>query len=63
MLTFLAPGIWQQRHWAEEVGDGVYEVRFLPPDPGVYYVFVEVESAKLPFQKSPYLVLEILFNR
>jgi YVTN family beta-propeller protein len=58
VLTFLAPGTWQQRHWAEEVGEGVYEVRFLPPDPGVYYVFVEVASAKLPFQKSPFLVLE-----
>jgi hypothetical protein len=58
VLTFLAPGTWQQRHWAEEVGEGVYEVRFQAPDPGIYYVFVEVASARLPFQKSPFLVLE-----
>ena len=25
---------------------------------GVYFVFVEVASAKMPFQKSPFLTLE-----
>jgi hypothetical protein len=58
VLTFLSPGIWQQHHQAAEVGEGVYEVRFRPPEAGVYFVFVEVASAKMPFQKSPFLVLE-----
>ncbi|HEX7180820.1 MAG TPA: YncE family protein [Thermoanaerobaculia bacterium] len=57
-LAFLTPGIWQQRHWATELKDGVYEFRFSPPDPGVYYVFVESASAGLLLQKSPYLTLE-----
>ncbi|HEV7507585.1 MAG TPA: cytochrome D1 domain-containing protein [Thermoanaerobaculia bacterium] len=57
MLTFLAPGRWQQRQWAAEVGQGVYEVKFKPPQEGIYYVFVEVASAGLSFQKSPYMVL------
>ncbi|HSS51526.1 MAG TPA: hypothetical protein VLX28_21490, partial [Thermoanaerobaculia bacterium] len=57
MLTFLAPGLWQQRQWAAEVGQGIYEIRFNPPQEGVYYVFVEVASAGLSFQKSPYMVL------
>lgn len=57
MLAFLAPGRWQQRQWATEVGEGVYETRFKPPAEGVYYVFVEVASAGLSFQKSPYMVL------
>ena len=57
MLTFLSPGIWQQRHWADEVGAGVYEVRFKPPEAGLYFVFVEVASAGLPLQKSPYVSL------
>ncbi|MFY9821902.1 MAG: beta-propeller fold lactonase family protein [Thermoanaerobaculia bacterium] len=57
MLAFLAPGLWQQRQGASEVGKGVYEIRFRPPQEGVYYVFVEVASAGLSFQKSPYMVL------
>lgn len=57
-LAFLTPGIWQQRYWATELADGVYEFRFSPPDPGVYYVFVESSSAGLLLQKSRYLTLE-----
>jgi DNA-binding beta-propeller fold protein YncE len=57
MLAFLAPGLWQQRQWAAEVGEGLYEIRFKPPQEGIYYVFVEVASAGLSFQKSPYMVL------
>jgi YVTN family beta-propeller protein len=57
VLAFLAPGIWQQRQWATEVGQGVYEVHVKPPESGIYYVFVEVASAGLTFQKSPYMVL------
>ncbi len=57
VLTFLSPGIWQQRHWAPEVADGLYEIHFTPPEAGVYFVFVEVASAGLPVQKSPFLVL------
>jgi YVTN family beta-propeller protein len=57
VLAFLAPGIWQQRQWAAEIGQGIYEVRFTPPQAGTYFAFVEVGSAGLTFQKSPHLVL------
>ncbi|HSS78256.1 MAG TPA: YncE family protein [Thermoanaerobaculia bacterium] len=57
MLTFLAPGLRQQRQVAAEVGQGIYETRFKPAEAGIYYVFVEVASAGLSFQKSPYMVL------
>lgn len=57
MLTFLAPGLWQQRQSAAEMGQGVYEIHFKPPQEGIYYVFVEVASAGLSFQKSPYMVV------
>jgi YVTN family beta-propeller protein len=57
VLTFLAPGIWQQRHWAKHLGEGLYEIRFTPPEEGLYYVFVEVASQGLPLQKSPFVVL------
>ncbi|HSF44207.1 MAG TPA: cytochrome D1 [Thermoanaerobaculia bacterium] len=57
VLTFLSPGIWQQRQWADEVGEGLYEIHFTPPESGIYFVFVEVASEGMPFQKSPFLVM------
>jgi DNA-binding beta-propeller fold protein YncE len=62
VLTFLSPGVWQQRQWASEigdVGDGRYEVRFRPPEAGLYFLFVEVASAGLPLQRSPSLALQV----
>jgi hypothetical protein len=59
VLTFLSPGVWQQRQWADEVGEGTYEVRFRPPDAGLYFLFVGVDSAGLPLQASPYLNLTV----
>lgn len=44
VLVFLAPGIWQQRGAAKHVGAGVYEISFVPPEPGVYYVFFQSPS-------------------
>ncbi|MDT7540221.1 MAG: hypothetical protein QOE33_125 [Acidobacteriota bacterium] len=44
VLVFLAPGIWQQRDWAKHIGGGIYEVSFVPPDGGVYYVFFQCPS-------------------
>jgi hypothetical protein len=57
VLTFLAPGVWQQRHWASDLGDGLYEISFRPEEEGVYYVFLQVASAGLDLQKSPHLTL------
>ncbi len=54
VLTFLSPGVWQQRHWAVEQADGVYEIRFHPPEEGLYFVFLEVPSAGLALQKAPF---------
>src|SRR4051812_43392434 len=59
VLTFLSPGVWQQRQWADEVGEGLYESRFRPPDAGLYFLFVGVESAGLPLQKSPSVSLTV----
>ena len=57
VLTFLAPGIWQQRQWAEEEGGGVYRVGFVPPRPGVYYVYLEVASLGLGLNNAQYTIL------
>ena len=57
VLTFLAPGIWQHRDEAKSVGDGVYEMSFVPPESGVYYIFVESASLGLEFNQSTPLTL------
>jgi YVTN family beta-propeller protein len=58
VLTYLAPGIWQKRQVAEQVGEGTYEVRFIPPKPGFYYVFIESIKAGLRLNNSQFLILE-----
>jgi hypothetical protein len=58
VLVFLAPGIWQQRDAAKSVGDGVYETSFVPPNPGVYYVFVQSASLGLDFNQSTPLTVQ-----
>jgi len=57
VLVFLAPGIWQHRDEAKSVGEGVYEMSFVPPNPGVYYVFVQSASLGLEFNHSTPLTL------
>ena len=60
VLTFLLPGTWQKRQWAESVGDGVYESEVTAPQTGVYYVFFECPSLNVSYIQLPYLVLQAL---
>jgi hypothetical protein len=57
-LAFLAPGRWHQRFEARELGDGVYQVEFAPPESGVYYVYLESASAGLKVNNPQYVVLQ-----
>ncbi|MBP6823269.1 MAG: cytochrome D1 [Acidobacteria bacterium] len=57
-MVMLAPGVWHKRQAARAIGDGVYEVEFAPPQPGVYYVYLESQSAGLSVNNSQYLVLQ-----
>lgn len=57
ILTFLAPGIWQQRDWAQSIGEGVYEVSITPPREGVYYIFFQCPSLGLQYRQLPHLIL------
>lgn len=56
VLTFLAPGVWQERSWSRPVG-GAYEVSFTPPQEGVYYINFSFPSLNLDFNQTPPLVL------
>jgi len=57
VLTFLAPGIWQQRDWARSIGGGVYEVAVTMPQEGVYYVFFQCPSLGVSYSQLPNLIL------
>jgi len=58
VLVFLVPGIWQQRQWARHVGEGLYEISFVPPQPGVYYVYFQCPSLGVQFNQIIPLTLE-----
>ena len=58
VLVFLAPGIWQQREWAKPRGGGVYEMSFVPPQAGVYYVYFQAPSLGLRLNQISPLTLQ-----
>jgi YVTN family beta-propeller protein len=58
VLVFLAPGIWQQREVAKSLGGGVYEMSFVPPQPGMYYVYFKCPSLQIQFNQISPLTLE-----
>ena len=62
VLVFLAPGIWQKREWARPLGDGVYEMTFVPPQAGVYYVFFQCPSLNVRFNQTTSLTLQAISN-
>jgi hypothetical protein len=60
VLTFLAPGIWQQRELAQPLGNGLYEINFVPPQAGVYYIFFNSRSLGIEFNQLPKLTIQAI---
>jgi hypothetical protein len=60
VLAFLAPGIWQQREVAKPLADGVYEMSFVPPQAGVYYIFFQSPSLGIQFNQRMPLTLQVV---
>ncbi len=58
VLVFLAPGIWQDRVPAKPVAGGAYEIDFVPPQTGVYYVYFSIPSLDVSLNQIMPLVLE-----
>jgi DNA-binding beta-propeller fold protein YncE len=58
VLAFEAPGVWQQRGELTPLPDGTYAYEFVPPDEGMYYVWLESESLGLAPNNSQFLVYE-----
>lgn len=57
ILTFRSPGVARREHPAEALGEGIYGIRFVPQDPGVYYAFIGIPSAELQYNMSPFVML------
>ncbi len=60
VLVFLAPGIWQQREWAKSRDEGVYEMSFVPPQAGVYYIYFQCPSLAVQFSQIPPVTLQAI---
>jgi YVTN family beta-propeller protein len=60
VLAFEPPGVWQQRQWASEVGDGVYELKQVFPHEGMFRVMVQIESRGLKFASLPATTVPVL---
>jgi YVTN family beta-propeller protein len=58
VLTFLSPGTWQKREFAQGLGGGVYELNINVPEAGYYTIFVESRSKGVQFRQLPYMMLE-----
>jgi hypothetical protein len=60
VLVFLAPGIWQNRAPAKSIGSGIYEMSFVPPEAGVYYVYFQCPSLSVQYNKIPPFTLQVV---
>ncbi|HXQ70387.1 MAG TPA: cytochrome D1 domain-containing protein [Pyrinomonadaceae bacterium] len=60
VLAFLAPGIWQHRDVAKADPGGVYEMSFVPPKPGVYYLYFQSPSLGIQFNQTMPLTLQVV---
>jgi hypothetical protein len=59
VLVFEPPGVWQQRHWAKEVGAGEYEITQVFPHAAVFNVMVRVASRGIAFADLPFTAVVV----
>lgn len=57
-LIFRAPGVWQRRLATSPLGEEQHVLEFTPPEPGIYYIYLESRAAGLPLNNPQYLVIE-----
>jgi YVTN family beta-propeller protein len=60
VLIFEPPGVWQQRQWAKEVGDGLYEISQVFPRAGLYNVLVRVGTRGVRFADLPHTAVQVV---
>ena len=57
-LVFEAPGVWQHRTPALRSADGRYEIDFVPPEAGTYYVWIESAALGLDRRNSQFSIYQ-----
>jgi DNA-binding beta-propeller fold protein YncE len=57
LVIMRSPGVWHERVTASHQGDGVFELAFTPPEPGVYYVYLRDPAARVVGPERPLRVL------
>jgi YVTN family beta-propeller protein len=60
VLLFRTPGTWQWRTAPHPVGEGRFEVDFVPPEPGQYKFVVGVESRGIDPGRLPHFTLGVV---
>ena len=60
ILAFEPPGVWHQRQWAKDLGDGLYEATQVFPRAGLYNILLRVESRGARFADLPNTRLAIV---
>lgn len=59
VLAFEPPGIWQQRQWAKDAGNGIYEINQVFPHDGIFNVMIEVSSRGTDFSSLPFTAVTV----
>lgn len=59
VLALEPPGAWQERKWAHDVGNGIYQTDWVFPRAGVYKVGVSVASRGLGMAALPFTSLQV----
>jgi len=57
-LVFEAPGVWQRRVAAHAAANDQYEIDFVPPAAGTYYVWIESDTLGLDRRSTQFSVFE-----
>jgi YVTN family beta-propeller protein len=60
VLSFEPPGIWQQRQWAKEAGEGLYEATQAFPRDGLYRVMIRVSSRGIEYADLPFTLVPVV---
>lgn len=60
VLAFEPPGIWQQRQWAKDTGNGVYEIEQVFPHDGIFNLMIEVSSRGIDFSSQPLTAVTVV---
>ncbi|QBB72336.1 hypothetical protein ELE36_19275 [Pseudolysobacter antarcticus] len=59
-LAFEAPGVWQRRGDLKRLSNGNYELEFIPPTAGTYYVWIESDALGLARNNSQFSVYQAI---